>query len=229
VTTRIDERFEARVQVHTKAPVKVFAIRLETAREQVRIRSWSLGRAMERHIALHGPPPGCDIIVYPEQNRMFAVMVMDPPFSSEEYGTDCLAVEFSVEAAAPSVTCVLYAGETPDYEPGDDLSALFSRLAPARRCAPIIIQDSPAFRRGDVDGDGRVDLSDAVGILEFLFQGRREPACADAVDADDDGAVNLSDCLLVLSALFRGTAPPWTDCRSDRTADALPACAGPSC
>ena len=229
VRTRVGEEFKARVQIHTEAPVSVFALRLEVAPQQVRIRSWSFGEGLERHIALHGEPPACDIIVYPDQSRMFAVMVMDPPFSSQEYGSDGFAVDFTVETPAPSITCILYSGETPDYEPGDDLLALISRLGAARRCAPVTILDSPRLRRGDADGDGGLSLTDAVRVLEFLFLGRRELECADAADSNDDGTVSLSDCVLVLSVLFQGAAPPWTTCSSDRTEDALPDCEGSTC
>jgi hypothetical protein len=228
VRTRIGEEFQARLQIHTEAPVGVFALRLEVAPQQVRIRSWSFGEGLERHIALHGEPPACDIIVYPDQSRMFVVMVMDPPFSSQEYGSDGLAVDFTVETAAPSITCILYSGETPDYEPGDDLLALISSLGAARRCAPVTILDSPRLLRGDADGDGGLSLTDAVRVLEFLFLSR-ELECADAADSNDDGTVSLSDCVLVLRVLFQGAAPPWTSCSSDRTEDALPDCEGSTC
>jgi hypothetical protein len=49
------------------------------------------------------------------------------------------------------------------------------------------------FVRGDGNADGTIDLSDAVFVLGYLFQGRQEPLCLDAADANDDGDLDLSD------------------------------------
>ncbi len=66
------------------------------------------------------------------------------------------------------------------------------------------------FIRGDVNGSRTTDMLDAVGILEYLFQGRTEVGhCLDAADADDDGRVAINDAIYVLVAVFaRGPVPP---------------------
>jgi hypothetical protein len=229
VETRVGEEFEARLEVHTREPVGVFAIRIEAAVQAVRLRSWSFGSGIERHIALHGEPPACDVIVYPDGSRLFAVMVMDPPFSSEEYGSEGLVLHFAVESAMPLTACVFYSGDTPDYEPGEDIISVVSRIGAERRCAPVRIAPPPAIRRGDANGDAARSIADPILTLNHLFLGGRAPSCADAADADDDGLVNLTDCVLVLNVLFHGTRPPWGACGADRTADALPACRESSC
>jgi hypothetical protein len=81
------------------------------------------------------------------------------------------------------------------------------------------------FLRGDVDGSGRISVSDAIRILVHLFQG--DPAavpCADAADADDSGAIDLADAVHLLSGLFLGgpaPAAPFPACGVDPTEDAL--------
>ena len=60
-----------------------------------------------------------------------------------------------------------------------------------------------AFTRGDVDESGAVDLSDAISILRFLFQGG-EISCDDAADANDDGGIDVTDPIFLLEHLFRG-------------------------
>ncbi len=83
---------------------------------------------------------------------------------------------------------------------------------------------APPFLRGDGNGDGTVNLSDAVAILGRLFLGQEAPGCMDAADANDDGAVNLSDPVAVLNSLFRGTGPlpePSTERGHDPTPDDL--------
>jgi hypothetical protein len=66
----------------------------------------------------------------------------------------------------------------------------------------------PTFRRGDADDNGATQLTDAVSILGFLFQGLPAPPCSDAADADNNGRVDLTDAVSVLGFLFQGTPPP---------------------
>lgn len=81
------------------------------------------------------------------------------------------------------------------------------------------------FVRGDADGDGAVNISDGVFLLNFLFVSpERRPGCDDAADADDSGALNLTDVIFILNFLFRGGSrppAPFPDCGSDGTSDSL--------
>jgi hypothetical protein len=82
-----------------------------------------------------------------------------------------------------------------------------------------------------VNGDERLDLSDAVAILSFLFLGGSILDCPDARDANDDARVDLSDAVFVLTFLFLGGLPipdPGPDaCGPDPTADELGPCPAP--
>lgn len=72
----------------------------------------------------------------------------------------------------------------------------------------LVLQARP-FRRGDVNEDGDVDISDVVAILGMLFLGSFAPPCEDAADIDDDGAVDITDPIALLMYLFnRGVPPP---------------------
>ena len=64
-----------------------------------------------------------------------------------------------------------------------------------------------AFTRGDVTGDGRIDISDPIAILRFLFQGAPEPGCMEAADADDDSDVTNTDPIFLLLHLFQEGVP----------------------
>jgi len=88
------------------------------------------------------------------------------------------------------------------------------------------------FVRGDSDSNSRVELTDAVQILNFLFTGGGTPPCLDAADADDSGDLAVTDAVRVLGWLFQGgidPAPPTpttglylaTDCGMDGTVDGL--------
>ncbi|MBN1421082.1 MAG: VCBS repeat-containing protein [Planctomycetes bacterium] len=81
------------------------------------------------------------------------------------------------------------------------------------------------FLRGDANGDGQLDLGDAISILNYLFvPGSGPVACEDALDTNDDGHLDLGDAVRLLNYLFaQGPAPlpPFPEKGNDPTADAL--------
>lgn len=91
---------------------------------------------------------------------------------------------------------------------------LFKTVAPA---AQLI--------RADSNGDGAVDISDAVNTLNFLFLGSGSVACADAADANDSGDVDISDAIFTLGFLFSGGVAdppaPFPEPGADPTDDVL--------
>jgi hypothetical protein len=89
------------------------------------------------------------------------------------------------------------------------------------------IGTAPMFLRGEVNGDGRINIADPVMITLYLF--RDAPvACVKAADVDDDGEVRLNDVTYLLNYLFTGgrqIPPPFPTRGLDPTPDDLP-CAG---
>ncbi len=69
-------------------------------------------------------------------------------------------------------------------------------------------QVGPNFRRGDVDASNSIDISDAVGILSYLFQGTGTPPCLEAADTDNNGEVDITDAVNNLGFQFLGQPPP---------------------
>ncbi|MBI4601387.1 MAG: hypothetical protein HY721_05420 [Planctomycetes bacterium] len=91
---------------------------------------------------------------------------------------------------------------------------------------------SSGFRRGEVNGDGLTDISDAVSLLAYLFTGGLAPGCDDAADSNDDGALDLSDSIFLLGYLFLGgpaPLPPFERCGMDTTEDSLGCAAFEGC
>jgi hypothetical protein len=88
------------------------------------------------------------------------------------------------------------------------------------------------LRRGDSNGDGKVNLSDGLATLGHLFLGG-PMACADGADADDNGAVQLGDAVFTLNWLYVGgvtiPAPGAESCGRDPTPDSLPSCTRSGC
>jgi hypothetical protein len=102
------------------------------------------------------------------------------------------------------------------FLPGDLAGHSGIARAPSQPESP-----SRVFKRADADGNGEVELSDALVIAGFLFLGESTPDCLDAVDADDSGELDISDIIVPLNWLFSGggspPAPGPLDCGSDTT------------
>jgi hypothetical protein len=98
-------------------------------------------------------------------------------------------------------------------------------------CDPVPHAEGALFRRGDPDADGIVNITDAVGLLSYLFTGGTPPACEDAGDSNDDGRLDISDPLAILGYLFLGSAelpsPGPRVCGTDPTLDELDVCEDP--
>lgn len=82
------------------------------------------------------------------------------------------------------------------------------------------------FRRSDANADGKVDLSDAINILGYLFdkEDGNVPPCLETADVNDSGEINLADPIYLLAYLFiegSDPMPPFHACGLDETEDAL--------
>jgi RHS repeat-associated protein len=107
--------------------------------------------------------------------------------------------------------------------------SLISRLGIAALLGLFISMEAPgqetAFRRGYVNSDLQLDVSDAIQTLGFLFL--HDPAsldCKDAADTNDDGLLDISDAIYTLSFLFvvgPPPPPPFEHCGPDPTVDSL--------
>jgi len=90
-----------------------------------------------------------------------------------------------------------------------------------------------AFLRGEVNQDGRLDLTDSIVILRWLFSGQEDPLCIAASDTNADAATDLTDAVYILAYLFQhGPAPrdPFPDCApSELESDGMIGCSEFSC
>ena len=85
-----------------------------------------------------------------------------------------------------------------------------------------LIPPMSLFRRGNANDDGKVDIADAIWIINELFRGGPPTVCADAADANDDGVRDAADAVYLINYLFTaGPAPtsPFPDCGADPGAD----------
>jgi hypothetical protein len=93
---------------------------------------------------------------------------------------------------------------------------------------PAPLPSDPRFLRGDIDGDGSAQLTDAVGILDWLFRGAARLGCLSSADTNADAAIDLTDATFLLNHLFLGgqaPPPPFPTCDvSDLPSDATFGC-----
>jgi hypothetical protein len=62
--------------------------------------------------------------------------------------------------------------------------------------------------RGDSNGDGRIDIQDAVFLLNYLFKQGPAPVYSHMGDANSDDVTDLSDAIYLLNYLFKGGSSP---------------------
>lgn len=64
------------------------------------------------------------------------------------------------------------------------------------------------YLSGDADNSGGVNISDAVYIINYVFNGGPAPNPMPAGDADCSGAVNISDAVYLINYVFSGGPAP---------------------
>jgi hypothetical protein len=86
------------------------------------------------------------------------------------------------------------------------------------------------FHRGDADSSGKLEITDAVRLLGYLFRGGLAPTCLEAADADDNGVLEITDAIRILGFLFLGSrslpapGPPPEPCGPDGEGSRTLAC-----
>jgi len=93
-----------------------------------------------------------------------------------------------------------------------------SSVLPTLLPGTITFVDLPLFKRGDSNGDGSVNLADAIFLIQFLFNQSTAPPCSEAGDANDDMLLDVSDAIYEINFFFLdGLAPPapFPNCGTD--------------
>jgi hypothetical protein len=113
-------------------------------------------------------------------------------------------------------------GRYPDGERGG-LLPLVEATAGGPNAEPVAPPQA-SFRRGDVNADDRVNIADAIFLLQYLFKGGEAPPCLSAADIADNGRLNVSDANLLLrhvSGVLPTLPDPFNACGQDPTEDEL--------
>jgi len=121
-------------------------------------------------------------------------------------------LETSVSDGIVSPTYLAFRPGPEAFEPGvgaggGSLSVLFADFFSVNVLRTV--QRQLFFVRGELNGDGDVDLSDILVLLGFVFLGQEAPSPLEAGDMNDDGELDLADALYALNYLFQaGPAIP---------------------
>jgi len=144
------------------------------------------------------------IVVDPAQtSRLFAATFGDGLFVSEDGG----AVWSAYNSGLTSLelwTIAIRPGSSPEQLwIGSDLQGVFKKnYAPPGSCTAC----------GDANGDGLIDISDAVFLISYIFSGGVAPGDCNYPkgkgDANGSGTVDIADAVCIISYVFAGGGPP---------------------
>ena len=72
------------------------------------------------------------------------------------------------------------------------------------RSKEVTLGGSPVITIGDVNGDGEINISDVVALIDYLLNGTADGINLDAADIDTDGAITISDVTTLIDLLLTG-------------------------
>lgn len=81
--------------------------------------------------------------------------------------------------------------------------------------APDIGLEEIEYIKGDLapsGGEGEVSVTDAVGLINYIFDGAGMPCPLTAADFDCNGTVSITDAVALIGYIFEGTASPCGGC-----------------
>jgi len=156
------------------------------------------------------------------------ILGMERPYSLPANGASRIArARYRVREDAPlgATTAISYRdGLQQSGVPIENLVVFISGVNEPRMGTLGLDVVEDAFIRGDFNGDGRLNIADAMKLLSWLFLESSVPDCLDAGDVDDDGRIDIGDPMALLSLLFLqpGRPPsPYPAPGPDPTPDGL--------
>lgn len=138
-------------------------------------------------------------------------------------GEDPSLCGFSMVYSISHITDTLYRTKTPTNQPSIDPTTGVFRWLPAAAdtglwmfTAGLTTIGDPAecaftidpYICGDANGDGSVNIGDAVYIIGYVFRGGPAPVPVAAADVNLDGNVNIGDAVYLVNNIFRGGPEP---------------------
>lgn len=116
---------------------------------------------------------------------------------------------FSIDSAAVvndsiKIDTAIVWGSQLDY-----ISTIFGDYVPHYKTGGVII-GTPLW--GDASGDNKVNVSDVIFLINYLFKGGPQSNPPYLGDANCNGSVTISDVVYLVNYLFKGGPPPGQGC-----------------
>jgi hypothetical protein len=145
--------------------------------------------------------PGEHIVVFCDGNA--AQGSFHAPFTLRLGGGTVFLIGTTESGAYYAIDAVRFGAQQPDQA--------FARATCGGAwitAAPTPGAPNPASAlNGDVDGNGRLEITDAIAVLDFLF-GEGSLVCPHAADVNASAEVDISDAVFLLRHLFLGGPAP---------------------
>jgi len=142
---------------------------------------------------------------------------------AQQWVDDCGIIYEGVEAGCVLIRLDHYgnwliAGDLGPYDVGDRVRVsgmldpdCFSICMEGDGCIYIeSIGPCQSYLCGDANGDNRIDIGDAVFIVDYCFRGGPAPYPISAGDFNSDGGIDVGDAVYMIYHLFRDGPP--ADC-----------------
>ncbi len=115
-----------------------------------------------------------------------------------------LNLYFDVPETAPGgeilvIDTITTGGKRPRYE------ALWGELVPVFIAGAIEIQ---SYIRGDIDGNGEIDIADLVALVDYMFNQGAVPDPYEAGNIDGINDINIADLVYMVDYMFNQGPPP---------------------
>lgn len=145
--------------------------------------------------------------------------------ASTAVGTEDAAVRLYFEDGFRS-TAGMYVGNVVTLGGASHSPALGEVTIPVHAEPPV------PFKLGDMNADGRQDISDPIFGLGYLFLGGPGPPCKKSMDLTGDNQLDISDPIFLLNFLFLHLATPrepYRQCGMDPLSNRLSCLEFPPC
>jgi hypothetical protein len=181
------------------------------------------GDAVDLGVLPQGPLPLCGSFVVQNTGGLSAA-INCPPLSSPFEFEMCPPTPLDGGASGTFDICM-----------AADISGSFSQMVtfpivPGQETFTFtlvgMVEPADPFIRGDCETNGSLNITDAILILYYVFQGNPTPDCLDACDSNNDSLHNIADAITVLSYLYSGgiaPPPPFLNCGFDQD-EGTPGC-----
>jgi hypothetical protein len=169
---------------------------------------------------LHTPHYGISVyyFLFAHYSAAMAIETLPPSHPSRAFWRDELVdklrdVRGSIRANHPHAWHDNFNGVENARNYGTGI-ALLTLMAPRPRranlgpCLSLKAPVVPLYKRGDADGNGVLQVTDAIKIFQWLFVAGHQVGCLAALDANDDHSIDISDGPYLTRFLFVGGPPP---------------------